>query len=230
MFRGLTPRAFSPAMTSASEVPPGTSARPVPPSSSIPAVVRGTTTLRPLAKGLGCTTSGSSCTLSVSPPCETATRLIGFTVQLLAQHPDERARLVADPSLVPNAIEEVLRLESPSPVQARYVQRDVEVHGTVVPEGSVMLLLNAAANRDERHWTDPDRFDVHRDEGAHLAFGFGLHFCLGAALARLEGRVVLEEILRRWSAWDVDIDRGRMAHTASVRGWGSLPVRPQRGS
>lgn len=159
---------------------------------------------------------------------ETATRLIGFTMQLLAQHPDQRRLLVDDPTLVPNAVEEILRLESPSPVQARWVQRDVDIHGTVVPEDSVMLLLNGAANRDERHWTDPDRFDVHRDEGAHLAFGFGLHFCLGAALARLEGRVALEEILRRWSAWDVDIDRGQMAHTASVRGWGYLPVRPHR--
>lgn len=161
---------------------------------------------------------------------ETATRLIGFTMQLLAQHPDQRRLLVDDPSLVPDAIEEILRLESPSPAQARYVQHDVDLYGTTVPEGSVMLLLNGAANRDERHWTDPDRFDVHRDEGTHLAFGYGLHFCLGAALARLEGRVALEEILRRWPEWDVDIDRGRMAHTASVRGWGSLPVRPTRRS
>jgi len=161
---------------------------------------------------------------------ETATRLIGFTMQLLAQHPEQRRLLVDDPTLVPNAIEEILRLESPSPAQARYVQHDVDLYGTTVPEGSVMLLLNGAANRDERHWTDPDRFDVHRDEGTHLAFGYGLHFCLGAALARLEGRVALEEILRRWPEWDVDIDRGRMAHTASVRGWGSLPVRPTRRS
>ena len=157
---------------------------------------------------------------------ETATRLIGFIMQLLAQHPDQRRLLVDDPSLIPAAIEEILRLESPSPVQARYVQRDVEVHGTTVPEGSIMLLLNAASNRDERHFTEPDRFDVHRDEGPHLAFGYGLHFCLGAALARLEGRVALEEILKRWPAWDVDTDRGQMAHTASVRGWGFLPVRP----
>ena len=157
---------------------------------------------------------------------ETATRLIGFIMQLLAQHPDQRRLLVDDPSLIPAAIEEILRLESPSPVQARYVQRDVEVHGTTVPEGSIMLLLNAASNRDERHFTEPDRFDVHRDEGPHLAFGYGLHFCLGAALARLEGRVALEEILKRWPAWDVDTDRGQMAHTASVRGWGYLPVRP----
>lgn len=161
---------------------------------------------------------------------ETATRLIGFTMQLLAQHPDQRLLLVEDPSLIPAAIEEILRLESPSPAQARWVQHDVEVHGTTVPEGSIMLLLNGAANRDERHWTDPDRLDVHRDEGPHLAFGYGLHFCLGAALARLEGRVALEEILRRWPAWEVDIEAGQMAHTASVRGWGYLPVRPEQGS
>lgn len=161
---------------------------------------------------------------------ETATRLIGFTMQLLAQHPDQRLLLVEDPSLIPAAIEEILRLESPSPAQARWVQRDVELHGTTVPEGSIMLLLNGAANRDERHWTDPDRLDVHRDEGPHLAFGYGLHFCLGAALARLEGRVALEEILRRWPAWEVDIEAGQMAHTASVRGWGYLPVRPEQGS
>ena len=90
-----------------------------------------------------------------------------------------------------------------------------------------MLLLNGAANRDERHFAKPDEFDLHRDEGPHLSFGFGLHFCLGAALARLEGRVALEEILRRWPAWDVDIDRGKMAHTGSVRGWGYLPIRPE---
>jgi cytochrome P450 len=161
---------------------------------------------------------------------ETATRLIGFTMQLLAQHPDQRRLLIEEPALIPKAIEEILRLESPSPVQARWVQRDVEVHGTTVPEGSIMLLLNGAANRDERHWSDPDRFDVHRDEGAHLSFGHGLHFCLGASLARLEGRVALEEILRRWTDWDVDLERGQMAHTASVRGWGYLPVRPDEGS
>ena len=157
---------------------------------------------------------------------ETATRLIGFTVQLLAQHPEQRRLLVEDPSLVPAAIEEILRLESPSPAQARWVEKEVELHGAIVPADSVMLLLNGAANRDPRHWTDPDSFDVHRDEGPHLAFGYGLHFCLGAALARLEGRVALEEILRRWPSWDVDVDRGQMAHTASVRGWGYLPVRP----
>ena len=159
---------------------------------------------------------------------ETATRLIGFTMQILAQHPEQRHFLVEQPSLVAKGIEEILRLESPSPVQARYVQRDIQVRGTLVPEGSTMLLLNGSANRDERHFTSPDQFDVHRDEGSHLSFGFGLHFCLGAALARLEGRVALEEILKRWPAWEVDTDQGKMAHTGSVRGWGYLPVWPER--
>lgn len=153
---------------------------------------------------------------------ETATRLIGFTMQLLAQHPDQRRLLVEDPALIPAAIEEILRLESPSPVQARWVEHDVEVHGTTVPGGSIMLLLNGAANRDDRHWTDPDRFDVHRDEGPHLAFGHGLHFCLGAALARLEGRVALDEVLQRFPDWTVDYERSERSHTSTVRGWDEL--------
>ena len=129
---------------------------------------------------------------------ETTTRLIGWTGKILAENPDQRRELVADPSLIPNAIEELLRYESPSPVQARYVSRDVEHYGTTIPEGSIMLLLNGSANRDERHFADPDRFDIHRNVGRHLAFGYGVHFCLGAALARLEGRVALEEVLKRF--------------------------------
>ena len=152
---------------------------------------------------------------------ETATRLIGFTMQLLAQHPDQRRQLVEDPSLIPAAIEEILRLESPSPAQARWVQHDVELHGTTVPEGSIMLLLNGAANRDERHWTDPDRFDVHRDEGAHLSFGYGLHFCLGAALARLEGR----------SRWRRSSDAGRAGtSTSSADRWPTPPASADGGT
>ncbi|MGV0791898.1 cytochrome P450 [Mycolicibacterium sp. XJ1819] len=154
---------------------------------------------------------------------ETTTRLIGFIGQLLAEHPDQRRELVDDFSLIPGAIEEVLRCEAPSPVQARYVARDTECHGEQVPEGSVMLLLNGSANRDERHFPDADRFDIHRG-GAHLSFGQGLHFCLGAALARMQARVVLEEMLRRWPEWEVDYDDAAMAHTSSVRGWGRLPV------
>jgi cytochrome P450 len=154
---------------------------------------------------------------------ETTTRLIGFAGQLLAENPDQRSELASDFSLIPRAIEEMLRYEAPSPVQARYVARDVECHGQTIPEGSVMLLLNGSANRDERHYPDPDRFDIHRG-AAHLSFGQGLHFCLGSALARMQARVVLEEVLKRWLTWEVDYGNAEKAHTSSVRGWSKLPV------
>lgn len=154
---------------------------------------------------------------------ETTTRLIGFIGQLLAEHPDQRRQVVDDPSLIPGAIEEVLRYEAPSPVQARYVARDAEHYGRTVPEGSVMLLLNGSANSDDRRFADPDRFDIHRHP-VHLSFGQGLHFCLGSALARMEARVVLDEIVKRWSEWDIDYGNAAKAHTASVRGWARLPV------
>ena len=155
---------------------------------------------------------------------ETTARLIGFMGQLLGEHPDQRRELVADPGLIPNAVEETLRFEPPSPVQARYVAQDVEHYGQAIPEGSYMLLLNGSANRDESKFTDPDRFDIHRT-GGHLSFGQGLHFCLGSALARLEARVAFEEVLKRWADWDVDYPNAFRAHTSSVRGWARLPVK-----
>lgn len=155
---------------------------------------------------------------------ETTTRLIGFAGQLLSDHPDQRREIAADHSLIPNAVEEVLRYEAPSPVQARYVASDTEHYGQTVPEGSVMLLINGSANRDERRYPDADRFDIHR-RASHLSFGQGLHFCLGAALARMETRVALEEVLNRWPDWDVDYTSAIRSHTASVRGWAKLPVR-----
>ena len=155
---------------------------------------------------------------------ETTTRLIGWAGKVLADHPDQRRELVERPDLVPNAIEELLRYESPSPVQARYVTKDVEHHGRVVPAGSVLVLLNGSANRDERRFPDGDRFDIHRKVDQHLAFGFGIHFCLGAALARLEGRVALDEVLKRFPSWEVDWKNAVQAHTSTVRGWERLPV------
>jgi cytochrome P450 len=152
---------------------------------------------------------------------ETTTRLIGFIGALLSDHPDQRRELVADPGLIPGAIEEVLRYESPSPVQARYVAHDVKCWDQTIPEGSIMLLLNGSANRDERHFPDGERFDIHR-RGAHLSFGQGLHFCLGSALARMQARVATEELLKRWPDWEVDYSNAEMAHTSSVRGWGKL--------
>jgi len=155
---------------------------------------------------------------------ETTTRLIGWTGKVLAEHADQRQELVDDPGLVPQAIEELLRFEAPSPVQARFVTREVDHHGERVPEGAVLLLLTAAANRDERHFEDPDRFDIHRKIDHHLTFGYGIHFCLGSHLARLEGRIALEEVLKRFPKWEVDWDHAVQAHTTTVRGWEQLPV------
>ena len=162
---------------------------------------------------------------------ETTTRLIGWTGKVLAEHPDQRQMLVDDPSMIPNAIEELLRYEAPSPVQARYITQDVEHHGRKVAAGNVMLLMTASANRDERRFPDPDRFDVTRKIGHHLTFGYGIHFCLGAALARLEGRVALQEVLKRFPTWEVDWDHAVQARTSTVRGWETMPVltRPTRG-
>ncbi|UDY36673.1 cytochrome P450 [Dermatobacter hominis] len=156
---------------------------------------------------------------------ETATRLIGWTGKLLAEHPDQRRQIVEDRSLVNQAVEEILRFEAPSPVQARVCSRDVEWYGEHLPAGSVIVLLNGSANRDDREFADGDRFDIHREQRSHLSFGHGIHFCLGAALARVEGRVALDEVLDRWPEWDVDWDNAKQAHTAHVRGWERLPVR-----
>ncbi len=155
---------------------------------------------------------------------DTTNRLIGWAGKVLADHPSQRRELAADPSLVPNAIEELLRYEPPAPHVGRYVASDAEFHGVTVPAGSALLCLVGAANHDDRRFPDGEHFDIHREIGQHLAFGYGPHFCLGAALARVEGRVALEEVLRRFPDWDVDMDNARLAPTSTVRGWENLPV------
>jgi cytochrome P450 len=155
---------------------------------------------------------------------ETTTRLIGWADMLLAEHPDQRAELANDPSLIPNAVEELLRFEAPSPVQARYATTSVEWHGTTIPEGAAVLLLNGSTNRDERILEEPDPFDIHRRISSHLTFGYGIHFCLGSHLARLEGRIALEEVLKRFPEWQVNWGGAERAHTSTVRGWDKLPV------
>jgi cytochrome P450 len=155
---------------------------------------------------------------------ETTNRVIGWAGKMLADHPDQRRELAEDPSLIPNAVEELLRCQPPALQACRYVTRDVELHGRVVPEGSVMMLLMASANRDsEKFPPDGDRFDVHRRIDHHLTFGYGLHFCLGAALARLEARIAIDEILRRFPDWEVDMDHAKL-DSSQVRGWATLPV------
>ncbi len=155
---------------------------------------------------------------------ETTNRLIGWTGKLLAEHPDQRRLLVQDPSLIPTAIEEILRLEPSGPFAARYVTRDVEFYGKKVPQGSVMMFMIGAANRDEKRFRDGDRFEVNRPRFQHLTFGYGIHTCVGAVLARLEGRVALEEILKRFQDWEIDYSNAVMSTTSSVRGWDALPV------
>jgi cytochrome P450 len=156
---------------------------------------------------------------------ETTTRLIGWTGKVLADHPDQRAQLVADRSLIPDAIEEVLRFEPPGPHVGRFVTRgDVEWHGQRVPADSIMLFLLGAANRDHRRYADGDEFDIHRNVERHLTFGNGIHLCLGAALARLEGRIALDEVLARFPEWEIDAENARLSPTSTVRGWESLPA------
>ena len=156
---------------------------------------------------------------------ETTTRLIGWTGKLLSEHPDQRRQLVADRSLLPGAIEEILRYEPPALQIARHVLQDVEFYGRTVPRGSAILTLVGAANRDERRFgEDAESFDVNRAPRQHLTFGVGAHYCLGNALARIEGRIALDEIMNRFPEWDVDVDSAVFSSSSAVRGWDSMPA------
>ncbi|MET8976597.1 cytochrome P450 [Streptomyces sp. NPDC004539] len=163
------------------------------------------------------------CTVVAGAGNETTGRLIGWFGALMARHPEARRELAADPSLIPGAIEEVLRFEPTGPFTARYVTQDVELYGRTVPAGSAILFVQAAANRDPRRFDEPDRFDIHRVT-QHLSFGVGAHYCLGAGLARLEGRVAAEELLQRFPGWQVDWEHAELAQTSTVRGWKTLPL------
>lgn len=156
---------------------------------------------------------------------ETTTRLIGWAGKVLAEHPDQRRDLVDNPGLIPQAIEELLRFEPPAPHMARYVTRDFTAYDQTVPEGSVMLMLVGAACRDERQFgPDAGEFNIHRTARPHLTFSVGAHFCLGSALARLEGRVALEEILERFPEWEPDMANAKLSPTSTVRGWETMPT------
>ena len=156
---------------------------------------------------------------------DTTTRLIGWAAKVLAEHPDQRRQLVQDPALIPRAVEELVRFEPPAPHVARYVTRDVEIHGQTVPQGSIMMMLIGAANRDHRQFPpDGEVFDFHRAQRAHLGFSVGAHYCLGSSLARLEGRVALEEILKRFPEWEVDLASAVFSTTSTIRGWESMPA------
>ncbi|HSW15125.1 MAG TPA: cytochrome P450 [Solimonas sp.] len=155
---------------------------------------------------------------------ETTNRLIGWMGKTLAEHPDQRRDVVKNPALIPATIEELLRFEPPGPFVAREVMRDIELYGQKIPKGAVMMMLLAACNRDESRFANGDSFNIHREARPHMTFGQGIHVCIGAPLARLEGRVVAEEVLKRFPEWEVDYENAVMSSTSSVRGWDSLPV------
>lgn len=155
---------------------------------------------------------------------ETTTNLIGNMVHTLIRHPEELARLRADRSLVPGAVDEVLRYQPPVQVDARYTFEDVEIGGHSIAPGSMVLMLLGAANRDPDVIDDPDRFDIARQETPLLSFGSGIHYCLGASLARLEGQVVLASLLDRFETWTPLEDDPPWKDRLTLRGLARLPV------
>lgn len=154
---------------------------------------------------------------------ETVSRLMGWAGVYLPRHPAQFDELRNNYALIPGAIEELLRIEPPSPVQARITTRPVTLHGQALAEGTRILLLTGSAGRDEREYQEPDRFDIHRN-ARHVSLGKGVHFCLGAALARLEAKVALEEMLKRFPDWTPDEAGSERIHTSTVRGYRRLPV------
>jgi cytochrome P450 len=162
--------------------------------------------------------------LIASGGADTVSRLMGWMGSVLAENPEQRRLIVDDRSLAKGAVEEVMRLEPPSYHVARYVARDSEFHDQVVPEGATLLILPGAVGRDEREFPDAETCDVSRTYGHHLSFGYGAHFCIGAALARLEARVFLEELLDRFPEWDPDLEQARLTPGYITRGWATLPV------
>jgi cytochrome P450 len=155
---------------------------------------------------------------------DTTGLLIGWIGKLLADHPEQRAELAADPSLVPNAIEEVLRCANPAYAFGRTLATDAEFHGETVPAGAILICVPGAANVDPRQFgPEAETFDIHRKADRHITFGYGAHFCLGANLARLEARVALEELLRRIPSWQVE-DGARLVGGGPTRGYEYLPV------
>jgi cytochrome P450 len=157
---------------------------------------------------------------------ETTTNLINNALLCLVENPEQLARLKSTPNLLPSAIEEVLRYYTPVQWVFRGTRRDVEMHGQVIPAGSLVLPGIGSANRDPKQFRDPDRFDMLRDPNPHIAFGHGIHFCLGAALSRLEARIALAELLERMRSFELASDQPWQPRQAlHVYGPASLPIR-----
>ncbi len=163
------------------------------------------------------------CTLLTVAGTETTFSLLGNMFWVLAERPDVRRRLARDPSAIPAALEEILRCESRVQYLGRLTTQDVEVHGTTIPPGARVGLIFGAANRDDRRWEDAEKLDIDRPPQGNLAFGEGIHHCLGAPVARMEGRVVLEEIVTGMPDFGLD-GPARRTDTYTTRGFESLPI------
>ncbi len=155
---------------------------------------------------------------------ETVARLLGWAAMVLADYPDQRELMVEDPQLVGSGVEELLRYEAPSPTQGRVTLCDVELHGVTIPAQSPVALLTGSAGRDERRYDNPDVYDILRPADKHVSLGYGAHYCLGAALARLEGRIGIQETLARFPEWSVDPGTVGFVETNTVRGPASCPI------
>ncbi|MEU0497505.1 cytochrome P450 [Mycobacterium sp. NPDC006124] len=164
------------------------------------------------------------CALLLVAGYETTTNLLGNSAVVLAQHPQTRRRLGADRTLLGRAVEELLRYDSPAQGLSRTLTRDATLHDTTMRKGEKVLLLFGSANRDERAFPDPDVFNVDRTSEHQVAFGRGIHFCLGAALARMEARIALDALLDKVPAWEVDLDNARRLRSGPIRGFTSLPI------
>jgi cytochrome P450 len=155
---------------------------------------------------------------------ETIMKSIGNAMVALWWYRDQRAQLVVDPSLIPGAVEETLRWDNPAPLEGRWTTREVELHGTTIPKDRRVMLLQGSANHDERRYEEPELFDLHREIVRPVFFGFGAHLCLGAALARLELRVALEELLERFPEYEIDEPNVQRGAITFFRGLNNLPV------
>jgi cytochrome P450 len=161
---------------------------------------------------------------------ETVTKLVGNAPVAFGRNPDQWQKLLDDRSKIPAAVEELLRYEAPSQYQVRRSMKDVHLHGVTIPAGKPIFLINGAANRDPEAWTDPDKFDVDRDrtEAQNMGFGYGIHSCLGAALARMESAIALEKLLDFMPRFEVDWEGCQRVHMQNVMGWKNVPVKVLR--
>lgn len=155
---------------------------------------------------------------------ETVTKLVGNAPVCFADSPDQWQKILDDPEKIPGAVEELLRYHPPAQYVCRYTLKDFTLHGVTIPAGKPVLLINGSASRDERVYKNPDAFDIEREQGQNIGFGYGVHSCLGAALARMESKIALELMRERMPRFEVDRDGLRRVNMTNVAGYSQVPV------